>query len=74
MDKPLYKSIMEPFVQTGQAYTRAHEGTGLGLAICKRLMEMHGGTIEIESEPGIGTTMSIRFPPERTVLPAPSVL
>lgn len=37
-------------------------GIGLGLPIVRRTMEQHGGTIEIESEPGVGTTVILRLP------------
>lgn len=43
------------------------EGVGLGLPLSKSLMEAHGGTLEIESEPGVGTRVTIRFPTERVV-------
>lgn len=59
--------VLEPFEQVGDIMTRAHEGSGLGLAICKMLMEKHQGTLEVESQIGIGTTVTVRFPPEKTV-------
>lgn len=61
------EAIFEPFGQMLDAYTRSHGGTGLGLSLVKSLAELHGGTIDIESELGRGTTVAIRFPPERTV-------
>ena len=47
--------------------TRAHEGTGLGLSLAKSLTEMHGGTLSIASELNIGTTVTVKFPPARTL-------
>lgn len=46
----------EPF------YTTKARGTGLGLAICRRIVETHQGTIEVESEPGMGTRVTIELP------------
>jgi two-component system cell cycle sensor histidine kinase PleC len=43
------------------------EGTGLGLAISKSLIQLHNGTLDIESELGKGTTVRICFPPERII-------
>ena len=48
-------------MRSGSAGTRA-AGTGLGLAIAKKVVEDHGGTVELESEPGDGTRVSLRFP------------
>jgi signal transduction histidine kinase len=45
--------------------TRQHDGVGLGLPLTKRLVELHGGTIEIDSEPGKGTIASVYLPEER---------
>ena len=56
-----------PFVQLGrQPGTR--EGTGLGLPLTRQLVEAHGGTVELESEPGVGTTAIVRLPRHRLVL------
>jgi PAS domain S-box-containing protein len=57
--------IMEPFAQADTSLNRRHQGTGLGLPLTKALVEMHGGVLELESEPGVGTTATLRFPPER---------
>jgi signal transduction histidine kinase len=43
------------------------EGTGLGLPLVKTMIEMHGGTLEIESEINAGTTVTINFPSDRFV-------
>jgi two-component system cell cycle sensor histidine kinase PleC len=55
---------LQPFVQLDQA-PRGDPGTGLGLALVKTLVEAHGGTLAIESEPGKGTTVFVRLPQER---------
>ena len=56
------QSITNPFEQASSHYTRDHEGTGLGLAITKELVEMHGGTLGIESTEGAGTAVTIKLP------------
>ena len=62
--------ILEPFAQIADITTRNHEGTGLGLSLAKSMVELHGGTLELESELGVGTTVIVRFPLERTVGPS----
>ena len=52
------ESIMEPFFTTKEE----GKGTGLGLAICRRVVEEHGGTIDISSQPGNGTLVRIAVP------------
>ena len=51
-----------PFEQVGSEFTRNHEGSGLGLAITKDLIEMHGGTLDIDSEVGVGTIVTVLLP------------
>jgi len=60
--------VMMPFQQVEGSFTRQHQGTGLGLPLSKRLVELHGGRLEIESEVGAQTVARVRLGPER-VLP-----
>lgn len=50
------------FSQVDSVLTREQEGTGLGLPIAKELIELHGGTLELESELGVGTTVTVILP------------
>ena len=58
---------LEPFQQLDVGLDRRHEGTGLGLPLCKRLTELHGGELAIKSAHGVGTTVTVTFPAERTL-------
>lgn len=63
-------SVTRPFEQVSSQYSREHEGSGLGLAITKELVELHGGSIHIDSIYGEGTTVSVRLPLKSGNLPA----
>ena len=64
---------LQPFRQIDNALTRKYSGTGLGLPLAKALVELHGGVLEIDSRPGIGTTATIVFPARRRVSDDPAV-
>ncbi|MET0258342.1 MAG: HAMP domain-containing sensor histidine kinase [Methylobacterium sp.] len=51
-----------PFVQVSQGLARRYEGSGLGLSLVKGLAELHGGSLRIRSQPGRGTTVTVRIP------------
>ena len=57
-----YPSIFEKFYQVGDARGGTREGTGLGLPITKHLVELHGGSIDVESQPGQGSSFRLTFP------------
>lgn len=52
----------QPFVQLENQFTKTHQGSGLGLAIARSLTELHRGKMEIQSEVGEGTTVTVRLP------------
>ncbi|MDH5423150.1 MAG: ATP-binding protein, partial [Acidimicrobiia bacterium] len=54
--------LFEPFQQLDGSLAREHEGTGLGLAMTAKLIELHGGSIEVESRPGKGSRFTVRVP------------
>ena len=58
-------TVFELFRQVDSSIRRRHEGTGLGLAITKRLIELHGGTIKLESELSAGTSVHVALPGRR---------
>lgn len=60
-------TVMEPFHQADSSLSRNFEGTGLGLPLVKSLMEIHGGRIDLKSRTGVGTTVSITFPPHSSI-------
>lgn len=58
---------LAPFQQLDSAWERRYEGTGLGLPLTDALLKLHGGSIEIDSALGSGTTVTAHFPAERTL-------
>jgi signal transduction histidine kinase/sensor domain CHASE-containing protein len=57
--------LFQPFRQIETGLSRKHEGTGLGLSICKRLLDLLGGSIQVRSEPGAGSTFTVILPHTR---------
>ncbi len=53
---------LQPFGQIDASNTRRYEGTGLGLPLAKRLAELHGGSLQVKSEKGYGTTVRVTIP------------
>jgi two-component system CheB/CheR fusion protein len=67
--------VLMPFEQSGHPSVRKeHAGVGLGLPISKSLMELHGGTIYIDSQEGKGTTACIHFPADRVIDAVPAAV
>jgi PAS domain S-box-containing protein len=66
--------LFTPFTRLDEQLTRRTGGAGLGLLLTRRLVEMHGGTIAVESTPGVGSTFTLRLPREQqTARSDPSV-
>jgi len=65
--------VLKPFEQVDSSLSRQHQGTGLGLPLVKAIMDMHGGRLRLRSELGVGTAVTVVFPPERAVLDLSSV-
>ncbi len=58
---------LAPFQQVDGELNRKYEGTGLGLPLTKSLVELHGGSLDLQSRLGVGTTVTVRLPEERVV-------
>jgi len=59
--------VFEPYTQIDSAVAQRHKGTGLGMPLTRGLMQLHGGTVLLESQVGIGTTVTLRLPADRLV-------
>ncbi len=66
------EAIFDEFTQVDSSYTRAYAGSGLGLPIVKQFVEMHGGRVTVESQPGKGSRFSFVLP--RQLEPEPTTL
>jgi signal transduction histidine kinase len=60
--------VLAPFEQVDSSFSRSHQGTGLGLPLVKAIIELHGGSLVLNSEVGVGTKVSVTFPPYRAVV------
>jgi len=58
---------LAPFTQVDSSLSRRYEGTGLGLPLARSMLELHEGRLQIESQPGSGTTVTVMLPPERVM-------
>jgi signal transduction histidine kinase len=72
IEKNKLDSIFEPFHQLDGSTHRSFSGLGLGLTVARRMAQLIGGTIEISSEPGVGTRILMKFP-SRAVVAGPLV-
>jgi PAS domain S-box-containing protein len=73
MDEAGIAKALTLFGQVDSSLSRSHEGTGLGLPLTKGLMELHGGTLSVESRPNAGTRIVLRFPPDRIEAHSPGL-
>jgi len=65
IDPENIEKVFAPFVQIESAMARNYEGTGLGLPLSKNIIELHGGSIKLDSHLGEGTTVIVEFPKDR---------
>ncbi|WP_119677832.1 ammonium transporter [Indioceanicola profundi] len=67
MDPKQVPKALEPFTQLESGHAKGKQGTGLGLSLVRALVTLHGGTLVIQTSPGQGTTVHVRFPADRTM-------
>jgi CheY-like chemotaxis protein len=64
--------LFQPFLQLDASLSRKYEGAGLGLSLVYRMVEMHGGSVSVESEVGTGSRFTVSLPWKEIPTPAPS--
>jgi signal transduction histidine kinase len=67
MDAAELEAVVPRLGPVGNTWSRRHPGAGLGLPLAMRLVELHGGHITIESQKGVGTTVTVHLPRERSL-------
>jgi PAS domain S-box-containing protein len=68
-----FAKVLQPFGQVESSLARKFAGTGLGLPLTKGLVELHGGTLRLDSKVGSGTVVTVTLPPTRTCKPLPDL-
>jgi len=61
------QAVLKPFGQVDTALNRMHGGVGLGLPLSRSMVEMHGGSLSVDSAPGKGTTITVQLPATRAI-------
>jgi two-component system sensor histidine kinase SenX3 len=56
------RHVFEPFFRSEDRNARTRKGTGIGLTITRYIMDMHGGSVGVQSRLGVGSTFTLRFP------------
>jgi PAS domain S-box-containing protein len=72
IDPEFLPQVFDEFAQASSGYDRTHEGNGLGLTVARRFVEQMNGTIDVESEPGKGTCVTVSLPPSPDASSVPS--
>jgi signal transduction histidine kinase/ActR/RegA family two-component response regulator len=68
------QQLFKPFVQVDSSLTRQFEGTGLGLALVQKLTDLHGGSVQVESEVEVGSCFTINIPWGKDIVTQPKII